>query len=98
MGRKKSGVISAAAFWWILIIIAVGVMSAVILYPKLREKNKKVSELETRQAVLARKEAERNMYMEQVDALNNDPDTVERVAKDKYHLFKKDEKVIHFTK
>jgi cell division protein FtsB len=97
MSGKKVGVISMATFWWILIIVIVGGMSAVILYPKMQAKSKKIAELQSKQAVLVQKEAERNLYMEKVDNLNNDKDTVERVAKEKYNLFRKEEKVIHYS-
>lgn len=97
MSGKKVGVISMATFWWILIIVIVGGMSAVILYPKMQTKSKRIAELQSKQAILTQKEAERNMYMEKVDNLNNDPEAVERVAKDKYNLFRKEENVIHYS-
>ena len=95
MNKRKSGIISMGTFWWVLIIVAVAIMSAVFLYPKIKDKNRRLAELKKRQAILEQKEAERNKYMKQIDDLNNDKDTVEKTAKEKYNLHRPGERVVH---
>ena len=44
---------------WVFIIIILAVLSAIFLYPRYKEKQAKITELNSRKAVLAQKEAER---------------------------------------
>ena len=79
---------------WVFIIIILAVLCAVLLYPRYKEKQAKITELNSRKATLSQKEQERSQLRGEVDALQNDPGTVERTAREKFHMGRPDEKIV----
>ena len=79
---------------WVFIIIILAVLSAIFLYPRYKEKQAKIAELNSRKAVLAQKEEERRQLSGEVEALQNDPETVGRVAREKFGMGKDGERVV----
>lgn len=82
------------AFWWILFIILVSIMTGVFLFPLYKNKKAKMVELEARKQVHVNKKAERQQLSDKVDALENSPEAVERVGREKYNMAQPGEKVL----
>ena len=82
------------AFWWILFIVLVSVMTGIVLFPLYKKKNARMMELEIRKQELAKKEAEHQQYSDKVDALENSPESVEREAREKFNMARPGEKVL----
>ena len=83
---------------WILVIVVVAILTAVVLGPLYRTKKEKFTQLEQRRGVLALKEKKRDLLREQVDDLKNDPEAVERKAKEKFGMARPGEKVLRIKK
>lgn len=86
------------AFWWILFIIIVSIMTGVFLYPLYQKKKAKSEELESRKQVLTQREAERQKLSDKIDALENSPEAVEREAREKFMMARPGEKVLIYEK
>ena len=93
--RKKSGTPSNYLLY-LLIILALAA-AAVLLLPVYREQQKKVNELSELQEELNNKRAISAELSKEVNALQQSPDAVEKVAREKYKLCRDGETVLEYN-
>ena len=75
----------------LFVVVIIG--SLFILMPIYKKYVARQSELEKLQKVLSNLKDERNRKASDVEALRHTPEAVEKVAREKFHLVRKDEKI-----
>ena len=81
-----------ACFFFGLILLG----AAVLLLPVWRDYRSKEAELIKLRAELAKLKAERNEKWQEVQALHNSPDAVEKVARERFNLVRPGDKVLEY--
>jgi cell division protein FtsB len=81
-----------------LTVLAVGMLAGMVLWyiPALRQNQRLQREIEIKREALKRQQQLQQEYQEQIIALKTDPETVERVVREKLGLAKPNETIIHF--
>ncbi len=91
--RKKKTVSNYLLFFVLLLIVAA---AAVLLLPVYRNYQNRQAELNSLNARLAEEKIERARLNREVGGLQNSPDTVEKVAREKFGLVRKGESVLKY--
>ena len=83
-------------FAWLfyLLIVLLVIAAACLLYPEYHKKQLKSAEYSALQMQHAQKTEEVNRQREEAEALENDPATVERVAREKYRFLRPGETIM----
>ncbi len=79
-------------------LIAVGVLllGVFLFYPQMERQKEMVRQLEREQAVLREEEVQRDLHRREVHLLENDPEYVEIVARDRLGVMKPGETILRF--
>ncbi len=80
--------------WWLLFIAIAAVMTALFLYPRYQLLRENQQKLKYQNEQLAEKKTEREKLRSEVDALQNSPAAVEKVAREEYNMAKPGETVM----
>lgn len=83
----------SSTFVWVVIISALLLGGAVVLYPGYRNLRTKRGELEKKRAELAQVQKERNALKDEADRLQNDPTTIEAAAKKNHNMIRSGETI-----
>ena len=88
---------TAATIWWIVFIAVVIVMAGIFLYPRYQKKNSKYAELRQRREVLEKKQQEREKFSSEIRDLEDSPDAVSRVAREKFGMSRSGETILVYS-
>lgn len=95
MAGKKS---NSGAFWWILFLIMIAILTAILLYPRYKTKKAQMAKLEEIRKSEAAVKKTLDEKKSRADALESSPEAVEREARTKFGMGKKDETVLRYEK
>jgi len=96
MKGKNSGKREIAYFFWFAAVILVAAVAVLLIFPVYREyrsNRRELSERETRRSELRSELSEK---LSEVNALENTPGAVEKVAREKYNLVRPGETVLTY--
>jgi cell division protein FtsB len=80
----------------VLVVIAVLILIGTCYLPVIQENQRMQTQIESLENQVQAEEAKSKQLQSEIDALQNDPKTVERMARDKLGYAKPDETVIYF--
>ena len=83
----------SSTFVWVVIISALLLGGAVVLYPGYRNLRTRRSELENKREALAKIQKERNNLKDEADRLQNDPATIEAAARKNHNMIREGETI-----
>jgi cell division protein FtsB len=92
---KKRKIIS---FFIYLIIAIILIFSLILIWPVERKRKKMQSQVDALNEELARKTSDTIKLKTEVDGLENDPEAVEKVAREKFNLCKPGEVILKYDK
>lgn len=90
--RKKRR--SAASFFWYFLLLLLLLGAALLLVPVARDYQQRQAELERSRSELAELKEERANRVAEASALENSPEAIERVARERFKLVKEGETVM----
>ena len=85
---------SAASFFWYFLLLLLLLGAALLLLPVSRDYQRRRAELERGRDQLAALKEERSLRVAEAAALENSPEAVERVARERFKLVKEGETVM----
>ena len=94
MNEKRS----ISTFLWVVLILAIAAGIAFYLYPVKKELKNKQKELRETQDELHRLRKQQNRRQMENHALKTTPAAIEKVAREKFDMVRKDESVIRYSK
>ena len=94
MNEKRS----ISTFLWVVLILAIAAGIACYLYPVKKELTQKRKELRETQDELHKLRKQQNQRQMENNALKTTPAAIEKVAREKFDMVRKDESVIRYSK
>jgi cell division protein FtsB len=79
-----------------LILAGVALLGSFLFYPEIETRKELARQLEEEQAVLRSEEAQRALHRREVHLLENDPEYVEIIARDRIGVMKEGETIFRF--
>lgn len=79
-----------------LILVCFVLLGAFLFYPQIERRKELARQLEEEQAVLRDEEAQRTLHRREVHLLENDPEYVEIIARDRIGVMKEGETIFRF--
>lgn len=79
-----------------LIVVVILLLGAFLFYPQIERRKELALQLEEEQAVLREEEARRELHRREVHLLENDPEYVEIIARDRIGVMKEGETIFRF--
>ena len=80
----------------VLVVLAVLILIGTCYWPVIQENERMQTQIMTLEQQVQKQEDQAKQLQSEIDALQNDPKTVERMARDKLGYAKPDETVIYF--
>lgn len=87
---------TSAAVWWGLCIVLAVILTIVFLVPLFRTKRERQAELKALRAQEMQYQQQQHSLAEDVNRLENSPEAVSRIARDKFNMANPEEKIIVF--